>query len=42
MYPDFTYEQMYDRMINRFGLILSPPQLVKKEDKDKIEKYKKV
>ena len=42
MYPDFTYEQMYDRMINRFGLILSPPQLVKEEDKDKIEKYKKV
>ena len=42
MYPDFTYEQMYDIMINRFGLILSPPQLIKKEDKYKIEKYKKL
>ena len=41
MYPNFTYEQMYDRMISRFGIILSPPQPIKKEDKEKIEKYKK-
>jgi hypothetical protein len=25
MYPNLTYNEMFERMINRFGLILVPP-----------------
>ena len=28
MYPNLTYQQMYDRMIERFGLILPPPKFL--------------
>lgn len=28
MYPDKTYEWMFERMINRFGLILKPPLIL--------------
>jgi len=28
MYPNLTYHQMYDRMIDRFGLILPPPKII--------------
>tara|TARA_B100001248_G_C27390416_1_gene462059 strand:- start:212 stop:481 length:270 start_codon:yes stop_codon:yes gene_type:complete len=28
MYPNLTYNQMFKRMINRFGLILKPPLIL--------------
>tara|TARA_Y100000817_G_scaffold101632_1_gene79475 strand:+ start:139 stop:405 length:267 start_codon:yes stop_codon:yes gene_type:complete len=28
MYPDLTYKNMYNRMIQKFGLILSPPLIL--------------
>jgi hypothetical protein len=28
MYPNLTYQQMYNRMIDRFGLILPPPKFL--------------
>ena len=31
MYPNFTFKQMFTRMMDRFGLILSPKDI---EDKD--------
>ena len=31
MYPDMTFKQMYNRMINKFGLILKPPLILTKE-----------
>jgi len=31
MYPNLRYKQMYNRMIERFGLILSPPLILSLE-----------
>ena len=31
MYPNLRYKQMYNRMIARFGLILSPPLILSLE-----------
>ena len=30
MYPKFTYKQMFNRMIGKFGLILLPPLILSK------------
>jgi hypothetical protein len=38
MYPNLEYKTMHDRMINRFGLILSPPLIL---TKDQLLSFKK-
>ena len=42
MYHDLTYEQMYDRMIKRFGLILMPPLILTGEHLGRFKKNKSI
>ena len=38
MYPGLTFEEMYNRMMSRFGFILKPPEILLKSEKKKLIK----
>lgn len=38
MYPDLTYQQMYTRMINRFGYILKPVEVILSSERKELIK----
>lgn len=42
MYPDMTFNQMYNRMINKFGLILPPILILTKEQINLFKKNPKI
>lgn len=38
MYPDLTYEEMYKRMMTRFGMILKPPEVITRRQRKELIK----